>query len=85
MGTNTSSGSGSGSGSSGGTATTGGAQLSTVVPKGLRLKVSQMIAGIQAVVPDGSSVAVGGTVLAKADLVNGLMQISAAYQGSTRG
>jgi len=85
MGTNTSSGSGSGSGSSGGTATTGGAQLSTVVPKGLRLKVSQMIAGIQAVVPEGSSVAVGGVVLAKADLVNELMQISSAYQAIDAG
>jgi len=85
MGTNTSSGSGSGSGSSGGTATTGGAQLSTVVPKGLRLKVSQMIAGIQAVVPEGSSVAVGGVVLAKTDLVNELMQISSAYQAVDAG
>jgi len=85
MGTNTSSGSGSGSGSSGGTATTGGAQLSTVVPKGLRPKVSQMIAGIQAVVPEGSSVAVGGVVLAKADLVNELMQISSAYQAIDAG
>jgi len=81
MSTNTS----SSSSSNGGLATTGGWQLITAVPKELRLKVSQMIAGIQAVVPDGSSVAVGGTVLAKADLVNGLMQISAAYQGSTRG
>jgi hypothetical protein len=81
MSTNTS----SSSSSNGGLATTGGGQLITAVPKELRLKVSQMIAGIQAVVPDGSSVAVGGTVLAKADLVNGLMQISAAYQGSTRG
>ena len=83
MGTNTSS--GSSSSSNGGTATTGGAQLSTAVPKGLRLKVSQMIAGIQAVVPDGSSVAVGGAVLAKADLVNELMQISSAYQAIDAG
>ena len=57
----------------------------TAVPKGLRLKVSQMIAGIQAVVPEGSSVAVGGVVLAKTDLVNELMQISSAYQAVDAG
>ena len=85
MGTNTSSGSGSSSSSNGGLATAGGGQLTTAVPKELRQKVSQMIAGIQAGVPDGSNVAVGGVVLAKTDLVNELMQISSAYQAIDAG
>jgi hypothetical protein len=59
--------------------------LITGVPKELRLKVSQMIAGIQAGIPDGSSVAVGGVALAKADLVNERMQISSAYQAIDAG
>ena len=75
----------SGSSGSGGTISNGGAQLSTAAPRGLRQQVSQMIAGIQAVIPDGSSVTVGGTAMAKADLVNELMQISAAYQAIDAG
>ena len=59
--------------------------LSTAAPKGFRQKISQMIAGIQAVIPDGSSVAVGGVTVAKADLVNELMQISSAYQAIDAG
>ncbi len=85
METNTSSGSSSGSSSSGGLATTGGAQLSTAAPREFRLKISQMIAGIQAVIPDGSSVAVGGVTVAKADLVNELTQISSVYQAIDAG
>jgi hypothetical protein len=59
--------------------------LGTTARTGLQQKVSQMIAGIQAVIPDGSSVAVGGTTVAKADLVNELMQISSAYQAIDAG
>ncbi len=59
---------------------TGGVQHITAAPKEFRQKVSQLIAGIQAVLPDGSGVTVGGGLVAKTDLVNGLMQISAAYQ-----
>jgi hypothetical protein len=80
MSTNVNSGSGSG-----GTVTTGGVQLGTAAPKGLRQRISQMIAGIQAAIPDGSSVTVGGVAMAKADLVNELSQISAAYQAIDAG
>jgi hypothetical protein len=71
--------------SNGGPATTGGAQLGAAAPKVFRLKVSQMIAGIQAAIPDGSSVAVGGATVAKADLVTQLMQISSVYQAVDAG
>jgi hypothetical protein len=77
MSTNTAGSSGSGSG---GLVTTGGVQLSTAAPKGFQQKVSQMLAGLQAVIPDGSSVTIGGQVVVKSDLVAGLMQISSAYQ-----
>jgi hypothetical protein len=66
--------------SSGVPVTTGGGQSITAAPKEFRQKISQLIAGIQAVIPDGSSVTVGGQAVAKADLVNELMQISSAYQ-----
>ena len=66
--------------SNGGPVTTGGVQLDTAVPKGFRLKISQMIAGIQAVIPDGSSVTIGGVTTAKADLVSALMKGSMTYQ-----
>jgi hypothetical protein len=60
---------------------TGGASVSAG-PKGFRQKVSQMIAGLQAVIPDGSSVAVGGQAVAKADLVSGMSQILPFYQAA---
>jgi len=74
----------SGSGS-GGAVTTGGAQMGAAAPRGLRQEVSQLIAGIQAVIPDGSSVTIGGLAMAKADLVNELSQISAVYQAIDAG
>jgi hypothetical protein len=66
--------------SSGGPVTTGGTFLVSAAPKGFREKVSQMIAGLQSVIPDGSSVTVGGQAVAKADLVTEMTQIISAYQ-----
>ena len=66
--------------SSGAPVTTGGNFLVSAAPKGFRQKVSQMIAGLQAVIPDGSSVTVGGQAVAKADLVTEMTQIISAYQ-----
>ena len=60
--------------------TTGGNFLVSAAPKGFRQKVSQMIAGLDAVIPDGSSVTVGGQGVAKADLVTEMTQIISAYQ-----
>jgi hypothetical protein len=65
--------------SSGASVTTGGTTVSAA-PKGFRQKVSQMIAGLDAVLPDGSSVTVGGQAVAKPDLVNEMTQVIAAYQ-----
>ena len=66
--------------SSGAPVTTGGNFLVSAAPKGFRQKVSQMIAGLQAVIPDGSSVTVGGQGVAKTDLVTEMTQIISAYQ-----
>jgi len=66
--------------SSGAPVTTGGTFSVSAAPKGFRQKVSQMIAGLQAVIPDGSSVTVGGQAVAKADLVTEMTQIISAYQ-----
>jgi hypothetical protein len=65
--------------SSGAPVMTGGTTVSAA-PKEFRQKVSQMIAGLQAVIPDGSSVTVGGQAIAKADLVTEMTQIISAYQ-----
>jgi hypothetical protein len=59
---------------------TGGVKLSAAAPKGFRSKVSQMLAGLQTVIPDGSSVTVGGVAVAKADLVAEMTQVIAGYQ-----
>ena len=66
--------------SSGAPVTTGGNFLVSAAPKGFRQKVSQMIAGLDAVIPDGSSVTVGGQGVAKTDLVTEMTQIISAYQ-----
>jgi len=66
--------------SSGAPVTTGGTFSVSAAPKGFRQKVSQMIAGLQTVIPDGSSVTVGGQVVAKTDLVTEMTQIISAYQ-----
>jgi hypothetical protein len=66
--------------STGAPVTTGGTYVSAA-PKGFRTKVSQMLAGLEAVIPDGSSVTVGGQSVAKSDLVTEMTQIISAYQG----
>ena len=66
--------------SSGAPVTTGGSSLVSAAPKGFQQKVSQMIAGLQAVIPDGSSVTVGGQAVAKSDLVTEMTQVLSAYQ-----
>ena len=67
--------------SSGAPVTTGGTiSVVSAAPKGFRTKVSQMIAGLQSVIPDGSSVTVGGQGVAKTDLVTEMTQIISAYQ-----
>jgi len=67
------------SSSSGAPVATGGTTVSAA-PKGFRQKVSQMIAGLEAVIPDGSSVTVGGQAIAKSDLVTEMTQVLSAYQ-----
>jgi len=72
------------SSSSGALVTTGGT-MSSAAPKDFRQKVSQMLAGIQAVIPDGSSVTVGGQAVAKTDLVNEMTQVLSGYQAVDAG
>jgi hypothetical protein len=62
--------------------TTGGTFSVSAAPKGFRTKVSQMLAGLQSVIPDGSSVTVGGQAVAKTDLVTEMTQAIAAYQAA---
>jgi hypothetical protein len=44
-----------------------------------------MLAGLQAVIPDGSSVTVGGQAVAKTDLVNEMTQVLSSYQAVDAG
>jgi hypothetical protein len=71
--------------SSGAPVTAGGTVSIPAGHEGLRQKVSQMIAGLEAVIPDGSTVTVGGQAVAKADLVTEMTQIISAYQAIEAG
>jgi hypothetical protein len=74
----TNTGSESGSASSVGGAVSGGTAPAKT-PKGFRLSLQQMLAGLQAVIPDGSSLPTTGGSLTKADMVKRLSDGMSEY------
>jgi hypothetical protein len=62
----------------GGAVSTGTAPVK--VPKGFRLKLQQMLAGVEAAIPDGTSVTVPGGSMAKAAIVQKLTAATSEFQ-----